>query len=79
MSGHDDFGPSSSLQTDSDYTDTKPAGETDLRGVISDDVVQAIADRNEARRRAAIKHLGTKYLLHPMHRVRPQHRHGVLK
>lgn len=40
-----------------------------LRGVITDDVVRAMRERDEARRQEAVERLGGRHLLHPSNRV----------
>lgn len=40
-----------------------------LRGVITDDQVRAMRERDEARRQEAIARLGGKYLVHEDNRV----------
>lgn len=42
---------------------------TKLRGVITDDTVRAMRERNEHRQKENTEHLGDKYLLHPANQV----------
>jgi hypothetical protein len=52
-----------------DFTET-------LRSAMSADDVMALRERNEARRLAAIKALGEKYIRHPSRRITRVERHA---
>lgn len=47
-----------------------PGPRNPLRGVIDDNALKALRERNEARVKQAIEKLGTHYLLHPANETR---------